>query len=434
MKSMLLILMLCLCGLNLAKLSSIKNLSQQNKTESKSIQSPPIMSNNPIQFTGPIQSTVFTQSTPIQSTGLIKPLRSFQTGGSSITRTKKNLRKRVSATPRFLEVLKARRSLSTSNNMDRSWKQLSAYCPMMTTKEPPTAPTLVPPQNVRAFCEPGLATVFFDIPPSANGWLYRVVSENDNTITNLTSCGVARISGMAPASIHQFKVYSVSFLKTNSSSSVLSNQVRCDETPPIPLNVKLETTLSTVKLIWNTPMFRMNTITSVKVILNPGNTVFTGTATTTQISLTSGVIYDGRLYTATLVYVNTNGDSLSVVKTFSSAREVVVESGEVFTLSPGPKIVYKSLWIKAGATCNALGGKVHLALETLKLDGVMKAKDVFIQAIEAGEDKLKQFSENGDKLSKEAYSKNIIIDGLLKLTTKTTLILKMIKKTSMSFI
>ena len=45
-------------------------------------------------------------------------------------------------------------------------------------------------------------------------------------------------------------------------------------------------------------------------------------------------------------------------------------------------------------------------------------KDVFIQAIEAGEDKLKQFSENGDKLSKEAYSKNIIIDGLLKLTTK----------------
>jgi glycosyltransferase involved in cell wall biosynthesis len=45
-------------------------------------------------------------------------------------------------------------------------------------------------------------------------------------------------------------------------------------------------------------------------------------------------------------------------------------------------------------------------------------KDVFIQAIEADEVILKQFSENCDKLSKETYNKNTIIDGLLKLTTK----------------
>ena len=45
-------------------------------------------------------------------------------------------------------------------------------------------------------------------------------------------------------------------------------------------------------------------------------------------------------------------------------------------------------------------------------------KDVFIQSIEASEGKLKQFSENCDQLTKEVYSKNIIIDGLLKLTTK----------------
>ena len=282
----------------------------------------------------------------------------------------------------FTRTMTERRSLSGSYDTSQSWKDLSASCPVMTATTPPTPMVLVPPQNIRAFCEPGKATIFFDIPAAnPNGWLYHVVSENDSTLRNLTSCGATTISGMPFGSVHQFKVYSVSFEETSSSSSVLSNKVRCDNTPPIPLNVKLVVSPTLATFFWDPPMFRTDTIQSVKVLLNPGNVTLTGASSLTQIDITSGFAYDGSTYDATLMFTNHNGDSLGVQKSFVSTRDIKVESGEVLTLTAGEKHVYKSIWIKSGGRIDCVAaGKGHLVVDTFIIDGEMKVKDMFIEA------------------------------------------------------